>query len=222
MKRLFGVVVGALGLLSVSPATVLIFETVVGAGGTYDGSLVEAPIYGHRVASEVQEGLLYGTAFGFTPNVSLSYTATLGTTPTIWNQGFGSTTGVVYGDGPQNGLNEVSLNFVADPGWLIDFRGFSVARWLEPSGYPGSYVTLTNANGVTVELFNQSIPIGQTINLSYADDTFVSSSFTLTFGQGWWTGLDNIAFAQQPVPEPMTMTLLAAGLVAVARRRRKA
>jgi hypothetical protein len=82
---------------------------------------------------------------------------------------------------------------------------------------------LTNAEGVTVDLLAaQQLVSGTSTTFAYGDDTYVSTSFVLRFGNGWWTGIDNVAIQQQPVPEPMTMTLLAAGLVAVARRRRKA
>lgn len=220
------VVASALGLLASASATVFTFETSAGAslGSSAVTGASSTPVYGNRVSAAIENGYSYGSAFGFTPNVSVSYSANGTNTPSTWASGYGDLVNVIWGSGSSSLLNDniVSVTFTADPGWLIDFRGFSVARW-SSGNYPGSFVTLTNADNVTVDLLApQQLATGTSTNFSYADDTYLSTSFVLRFGNGWWTGIDNVAIEQQPVPEPMTMTLLAAGLVAVARRRRKA
>lgn len=225
MREIFAAV-AVIGAVASASATVFTFETssasslptnaVTGTGG--------AVIYGNRVASAIENGYSYGSAFGFTPNVAVSYSSNGANVPSTWGSGYGDLVNVIWGSGAQSTLtdNIVSVTFTADPGWLIDFRGFSVARW-STGTYPGSFVSLTNAEGVTVDLLAaQQLVSGTSTTFAYGDDTYVSTSFVLRFGNGWWTGIDNVAIQQQPVPEPMTMTLLAAGLVAVARRRRKA
>jgi hypothetical protein len=220
------VVASALGLLASASATVFTFESATGSGlgaNALNGANGGA-IYGNRVASAVENGFSYGSAFGFTPNVAVSYSASGTNQPSTWSSGYGDLLNVIWGSGSQSTLtdNVVSVTFTADPGWFIDFRGFSVARW-STGNYPGSFVTLTNADNVTVDLMAaQQLVSGTSTTFAYGDDTYLSTSFVLRFGNGWWTGIDNVAIQQQPVPEPMTMTLLAAGLVAVARRRRKA
>lgn len=216
------VVMAGLGLQVSAWATVLTFSTETG-GVLPNQAVTSGPIYGHRVAAEIQNGYQYGSAFGFTPNVSVSYAATPGASPDGWGTGYGDLINVLWGRGPSSvlGDNIITITFTADPGWLVDFRGLSVGRW-SSGPYPGSFVSLTNAENVTVDLLTlQQLNTGVSTNLSYSDDTYLSSSFRLQFGSGWWTGIDNVAFEQQPVPEPMTMSLLAAGLVAVASRRRK-
>ena len=219
------VVASAFGLLASASATVFTFETSAGAslGSSAVTGASSTPVYGNRVSAAIENGYSYGSAFGFTPNVSVSYSANGTNTPSTWATGYGNLVNVIWGSGSSSLINDniVSVTFTADPGWLIDFRGLSVARW-SSGNYPGSFVTLTNADNVTVDLLApQQLATGTSTNFSFSDDTYLSTSFVLRFGNGWWTGIDNVAIEQQPVPEPMTMTLLAAGLVAVARRRRK-
>jgi hypothetical protein len=206
-----------LGATVSGSATVLVFETALGFSLSSSDFLSENP-YGHRVAGNGQGGYIYNNYGGWTDHISVSYSGN-NSTPAGWGEGYGPMGNVLWGAGSSSGVNEVSIHFVADPGFLVEFRELQVARWSNGS-YPGSYVTLTDALGTTSTLLeNTELDTSLTV-LDYNDTPFVSSEFTLTFGQGWWTAIDNLQFSQvAAVPEPASMIALALGAGAVARRR---
>jgi len=206
-----------LGIAGISSATVLIFENTA-ASSLVNGDFISSTPYGHRVDAATVGTYAYGTSHGFTPNVTAAWSGTNGF-PSGWGAGYSSLVNVVWGSGSSAGVNEIHLTLEADAGFFIEFRGLDVGRWTTGT-YPGSYVTLTDADNNTVDLLTNT-ELGSTLSLDYNANPYLSTKFTLTFGQAWWTALDNVAFSQTTVPEPATLAALGAGLAFLGRRRRR-
>lgn len=98
--------------------TVLTFDT---------GSLNGAPLdnnYGDLVAAASQNGFTYGTAGGFTPNVSVSYQRDGGRVEN-WDQ-YGGLENVIYGEGG-TGITRITLS--ADAGYQVVLGSMNLAEY---------------------------------------------------------------------------------------------
>lgn len=195
-------------------ATVLTFDKE--DGGWFNGEgLPEG--YGSRVESAVQDGFVYGSDFGFTPNVEVTFGAAMNAR--VWTTGYGSLENVVYFSGTPNKF----INFTADEGWFVRLHHFDIAGWpsinrntqfiVEVDGQVAFDSNVTAPGQGFARLGEDQFWQGTNIRISVPDN------------RDWFNvGVDNIAFSQQPIPEPATMIGLAlgAGLLAARRRRRSA
>jgi PEP-CTERM motif len=102
------------------------------------------------------------------------------------------------------------------PGGVATLQAFSDAAWTTTIGAPATYVVGAFVDGNTQMLYvNPGTPIGS-VRLSF-------STGMATPGQDTGTGVDNIFWETQPIPEPGTVVLFGSGLLALAafaRRRR--
>ncbi len=204
---------GALCLASVSQATVLIFQDDAGALIT-QGDLDD--VYGDNVTSTSQGGLAYGGAYGFTPNVTVNYTATAGSVVGPWATNYGDLVNVIWGAGPQTGENTGIVTLTADTD-LVQLHELDVAGW--PGSAPDAFLRVYDASNTLV--FENLGPFSQTTHDNFVFTNIIDTQIRIEFSQGWWTALDNIAFSQTAVPEPATMAILGLGALALRRRNRK-
>lgn len=210
----------ALSLLAAAPshATVLTFDVA----GIFDFQSMPAA-YGDNVTSTVMGPYSYGSAQGFTPNVSVQYGNTL---PALWRTGYGDLTNVLFEDSDAVGV--LNVTFTADPGYLVFLHSFDLAS------YSSSFATDPSINSVKVfdasnaPLFSQSnVSVSKVTHTPFSFPTALSgSSLRIEVNALNLGGLnddiaiDNITFSQA-VPEPSSGVLLTLGVVAAAARRRQ-
>jgi len=165
--------------------------TVSPAVGNYPGSIVTNAT-----------NIAYATAVGFMvqivgqiqPNTTSTLTADVGVSP-YW-YGLNQYAGVEIGEFTAEGV------FTAD----LAYVGFGGPNPIADPGLGNATnVTVVYTTGATVTPGNQ-IVVALGINADQGG-----------YGAIW----DNVVFTAQPVPEPATMAVLAAGVLAGARRRRK-
>ncbi len=199
-----------IGLVTLSAAhtqlwgTTLVFQPQTGSFGT------EQPIpqaYGDRVVATTQDGYLYGSEGGFTPNVVVDWNT--GTSPLHGNAvhyptGFGDLVHVFEVEPEGRG---VEVTFTADQGWFVELHGFDMAGW-NRADYTINAVRVLDGAGQT--LFEQTdVPIAGS-GPSHSDFDFtpglVAPIIKIQFdsrnlgGSSDNIGMDNITFGQVPAP----------------------
>jgi len=213
-------------LPAVADATVLLFNY-----DTFSGGSSPDQTYGDNVTAETMDGgATYGSDYGFTPNVTVSYGAP-GMSPGVWRSSYGDLTNVLFEDMDSTGI--LYVTFAADPGYSVCLHNMDIA---------GYWPTLMMYFADPVQIDSLSVVDGSNNNVLYHStdvDVSLYSHSTIDFGPGVTAetlvlivdarnlytmndeiGIDNIAFSQ--VPEPSTYALLT-GLVVLAltiRRRR--
>ena len=208
----------AVGLAASASGTIITFDPAT------NGGAVPTDI-GSRVIAEMQGGVTYGSAFGFTPNVVADIQAAA---PRLWTTTYGDLQNVLYDEA--NGAGLLSITLTADPGWFVVLHGFDMAGWRD-SDYTINSVRVvadgdaiidesnvlirsasTDGNGNRHTSFDPGTPItGQQIVISFDAQNLGGNSDNI--------GIDNIAFGQTPIPAPAGLTAFA-GLAMLARSRR--
>jgi len=211
-----------IGLCSVASATRLTFNQVNGnVIGTADTT--SSPNYGHRVTSTTMGNYSYGAQGGFTPNVTVAYRAQnpAGTFPglSVWATGYGDMSNVLWSGNSSTAVpNDGYVTLTADAGFQVSLQSFRTALW---STGPANYTDISVRDGLGNLLYssNAANPVGGSVLHDFTSAPLTAQQLEIKFGQGWWIAVDDVTFSQA-VPEPGTMLVLGAGLVALARRRR--
>lgn len=201
----------------VANATVLTFDIT----GAADGSVMPQS-YGDNVTATTMGNFSYGSAHGFTPDITTSYVGLGGQADlNWWSNGYGDLTNVIEYE--PDGAPGFSVDLLASSG-LVELHGFDMGNW-------GSDITVASVKVMsgTNTLFSQSnvfLPGGSThVDFDFTTPLSAASmsiviDLTGLGGSSDNVGLDNIAFGQA-VPEPTTMAILGAGVFTLLKRRRK-
>ena len=183
-------------------ATILTFQDL----GLSNGGIIPE-MYGDNVNS-LNDGIgSYEEGNGFTPNVVVDYrTVSVSNGSTIsnnlryWDSGYGDLADVGYAS-VNGALAEISLT--PDAGYFVRLNSFDLA------GFPGS----TQPNQ-TVRILDKDFNILVDYSLfdvtgsgsdMFSPDILASDTIRIQYGPSFNTGIDNINFDQQAVPEPLTI-----------------
>ncbi len=203
-------------------ATRLTFNQVNGAVIS-NTDTTSSPNYGHRVTATTMGNFSYGAEGGFTPNVTVAYRANnpSGTFPGLstWTSGYGNLTNTLWSGNLQSAVpNNGYVTLTADAGFQVSLLSFRTALW---SAGPATYTDISVRDGLGNVLYstNAANPVGGNVLHDFTSSPLTAQQLEIKFGQGWWIALDDVTYSQA-VPEPGTMLVLGAGLVALARRRR--
>ena len=206
-------------LAPAAQATVLTFDF---PGG--DGSLVPQN-YGDNVTATTMGTYGYGADGGFTPGVTVDYLGVAGVQSdlNLWTTGFSDLRNVVEFE--PDGFGPWRIRFTAADGLAVRLDAFDLGNFDGAVTLPSLSVS-DGAGNVLWSMSSLAIPASSTPgHLSFAPNV-AASTLVLTVDQSTLggnsdnIGLDNIRFAQQPVPEPATLAALGLGALAFLRRRR--
>lgn len=216
----FSLLIGASAL---SNATVLTFDI----SGNTAGQLVQQA-YGDNVTAATMGSFSYGSAHGFTPDVTTSYIG-LGNQTDLnwWSTGYSDLTNVVEYE--PDGDPGYAISLGASTGNLVSLHDFDLGNFGAQITIPG----LTVKDGTNNVLFSQSnfvLPGSGTmthLHFDFNSAPLTAQSLTITLdlsglgGNSDNVGIDNIGFSQSAVPEPATLAALGIGALALLKRRRK-
>ncbi len=175
--------------------------------------------YGDNITATTMDGFSYGSAEGFTPNVTVEYG---GTDPAFWTTGYGDLTNVLFEDEDGTGVLTVTLR--ADEGYEVALHGFDVAAYASSS----QTIDLVGVSSATGSVFSQANAVISETTSTYFSFTPVlqASELTITVdarnlgSSNDNIAIDNIVFSQVTVvPEPSSLLLLGLGGWCLAFRR---
>jgi hypothetical protein len=184
--------------------------------------------YGDNVVSNPQGGNAYGVIGGsFTPDITVTYGAA-SEVINVWFDNFGDLTEVAYNE--IDGATSLTIRFDAAAGFNVILFSFDLGGWnrtdytlANVSVFDGSNSALFSENNVHVEGDNgrSSLDFGTGLQ---ASSLRIVLNLSGLGGDSDNIGIDNIHFGQasvdpDPVPEPSTILLCAAGLAAAVLRR---
>jgi hypothetical protein len=179
--------------------TVLLFEPAAA-----DRSVVPQS-YGDRVTNTSQGGFRYGSAGGFTPNVTVVY-GPVAADVARWGEGYGDLRNVIYREEEGAGVLEVKLT--ADPGFDVGLRAFDLAGY-QRSDHVINSVTVRDAAGKTLFSRTQVKVEGDAVGPQHSTFAFAapltSSALVIRVDSrnlgalGDDVGMDNICFSQSVV-----------------------
>lgn len=168
-----------------------------------------------------------------TPNIDLTWSATGGTWQSYTTDAYASntwTTGVAQLDSVSTG-DTFTLTFTPGAGFGVKINSFNFDTYDSLAGsYTMTWDVFSGATGGTsvlsglVATFSGDVNPGVTVNFTATDSQPYRLVLTMSAGtgQGSYLAVDNISFDQVVVPEPSAALLGAAGLGAMALRRRRA
>jgi len=120
--------------------------------------------------------------------------------------------------------NKISLDILAGKIYWTDYTADIVRRSnLDGSGIETLYVPPFNRNpqGISLDLQGGKIYWGQDIQIEGHDGKIMSMNFDGSGAQDFMLGFGHVAeVVYVPVPEPLTLTIMAGGLAALIARRR--
>lgn len=188
-KTIAAVLVAALLGSAGAEATVLTFDSSVGFSESY----------GDRVGAAVEGDFSYGSAHGFTPNVTIEYIEDAQSLYSIVPSGYSTLTNVLKMNSAVNSSEGFAIRLRADAGYLVAFHGFDVAT-TDPI-YNTGEIAVADAFGRVV-LGGEDIDVGAGV-LSMGN-AFPVVSREITIRVGYYTpndgtypvAVDNIAFGQ--------------------------
>lgn len=159
----------------------------------------------------------YGNQGGATPNVVVDFVDMrpgVGTAEasqfSLWASGYGNLQNAL---GHGNFDVPSQIRFTADPGWVVTLQSISIGAWSLGS-YPNSRIWVTDQAGQV--LFDTgTLTFSNNQTLLYQPFASSTGTLTLHINDLGDLGLDNVVFAQSPVPEPHGALLLAGGLLAL-------
>ncbi|MFQ3610227.1 MAG: PEP-CTERM sorting domain-containing protein [Fimbriimonadales bacterium] len=133
-----------------------------------------------------------------------------------WSSGYGSLTDVAY---HANGQYAV-IRFTADAGYWARLHGFRMAGWpntdrilpLLEIRVDGSVIFSQTNTAISGATFTQ---------FTFDPNVYKGNEVEIFFGNDWNVGIDDIEFSQELIPEPASLLALGAGLIGLARLRRR-
>ena len=176
---------------------------------------------------------LIPTTYGSTATLSVTNQArtTLGNGSVsgglcLWLSGYGDLLDNAFTCSAGAGVGE--FTFTPAAGYQVTLNSFDVGEYV--GRVPGTAEVRVFDLALSSTLFTGSQALGATGHWTVTPNLTSSSGLVLQWGDNWDYGIDNISvtvapLATTPVPEPMTIALVGAGLVAlagVARARRTA
>ncbi len=144
----------------------------------------------------------YDEGAGFTPNVTVEYRTVDASSgdqlqPQLlyWDTNYGDLVDVALP--AQNGaLGEVAL--VPEPGYRVILYGFDLGGW-DRTDRANQTVRVLDADGNVLGSFGPMTVEGDTTHTHVAPATPIVSAtpVRIQFGPSWYTGIDNVSFAQE-------------------------
>jgi hypothetical protein len=180
----------ASGVTSPSQAIILTFDMGLGNGNAVDQN------YGDNVTSTPNGSFSYGTAGGFTPNVTTAYT----TGANFWDTAYGDLTNVIY---QNQATGNFALTLTADSGYNVVLNSFDLAGWPN-TDYTINSVSVNNGSS---DVFSQSsVAIegdsGHS-SFNFGGTPLIASQLIISFDSSNLNtaadniGIDNVRFSQQ-------------------------
>lgn len=195
--------------LNYSQATVLTFDAVTG-GPAWSQDM------GDRVVAAAQDGFMYGTDHGFTPNIEIEWQTgegSVGSGVIPWNSNFGDLINVIEAEPEPNGTQ---FSIIADPGYVVELHSFDMAGWNQADYTINAVRVRDGDDNILFEIVDAMIagsgpnhtdfdfpqPLtASVIKIEWDSNNLGQSSDNI--------GMDNVAFGQsEAVPEPSTCLLL--------------
>ncbi len=223
LKQQLTMIFAASLLCGSASATVLTFD-IAGAGN----GLLMPQDYGDNVTATTMGNFSYGSAGGFTPNVTVSYASDSGQELRFWSTNYNDLINVVENE--VDGDTGYSLTFTADSGFDVVLDSMNMGNWGATITVPG--ITVTDGGGSTLfSATNFLLPGSSTPSSLFFDFGGISANTLILYidttglgGNSDNVGLDNIQFGQSvsAVPVPAAAWLFGSGLiglVGIARRR---
>ncbi len=158
--------------------------------------------YGDNVTAATMGNFSYGTAGGFTPNISVSYSRDPAD-PAFWRKGYGDLENILFEDADNVGIMEVT--FTADAGHEVQLLSWDMAAYSTAFSQDPviDLVEVVGASGETL-FSSANVAISETTRTTFDHSLapFRGSTLTLRFESGNLgnlsddIALDNIVFSQ--------------------------
>ena len=160
--------------------------------------------YGDNVTSSSMGSFSYGSAQGFTPNLTVSYG---NTTPALWTTGYGDLTNIAFEDADGSGILNITLTSAAT-GVQARLHSFDLAAFTANFASDPTINSVTVYDGANAVLFAQNnVTIARTGHTSFVfDPPLIGATLRIEVnalnlgGRNDDIAADNITFSQVGSP----------------------